>query len=330
MTNALILRYLNPKNYIRKSINFGLSLLSPVIRIWERRKIKEYGEMPLRYQPIFIIGAPRTGSTILYQTLTNKLDVLYIDNLTCKLHKNLFFGFWLSNKLFKQRAHNCFKSRFGDTHEYGLHAPSECGGFWYRWLPRDRHFIDYSDINDRMISEIRSEITSVINYFGKPLVFNNNNAGMRIRLLKQCFPDAKYIVANRDPLYVAQSLLKVRKSVKGSYEKWWSIMPKNYRELQKKDYLEQVVLQHYFINKQIFFDLKQLPLRNYSEVVYRNFSNNKNQVIDFLSEMIGYRIARSCYDDNDIVESKEQSFDDDTIGDLKKIAQGLDWNDYTS
>ena len=30
--------------------------------------------------PIFIIGAPRTGSTILYQGLTNQADVLYIDN----------------------------------------------------------------------------------------------------------------------------------------------------------------------------------------------------------------------------------------------------------
>jgi hypothetical protein len=37
-----------------------------------------------------MIGAPRTGSTILYQSLTNYFDLLYIDNLVCGGGKTCF------------------------------------------------------------------------------------------------------------------------------------------------------------------------------------------------------------------------------------------------
>jgi hypothetical protein len=330
MIRSSIKEYFNPKNYIRKCAELSLYTISPAIKIWEERKTNRYALLPLSHQPIFIIGAPRTGSTILYQTITNKFDVLYVDNLICKFHNNLFFGFWLSNKIFKQRAHNCFNSQHGDTKDYGFHAPSECGGFWYRWLPRDRHFIDNDEISDQMVAEIRREITGVINYFQKPLVFNNNNAGMRIRLLKQCYPNAKYIVADRSPLYVAQSLLRVRKSVNGSYEKWWSIMPKNYQDLRKKDCFEQVVLQHYYINKQIFCDLESISYKNHMTVTYNNFSLNKNDVMDKFSEYINYQAVREYYEENEVVESRENSLDEDSIEYVNKIIGSLDWNDYKS
>ena len=204
-------KYLDPKNYINFAINKILTLLIPIIKAWEGKYMKKYANQALKHQPVFIIGAPRTGSTILYQTLTNQLDVLYVDNLTCRFEKNFFFGFCLSDKLFKQKAHNCFKSNHGDTTKCGLHAPSECGGFWYRWLPLDRHFIDYDDITDDMVSEIRDEITTIINYFDKPLVFKNLNAGQRLRLLSKCFPDAKFIFMKREFIFTAQSIIKAKK-----------------------------------------------------------------------------------------------------------------------
>ena len=42
----------------------------------------------ITYQPIFIIGAPRTGSTLLIQSIAKALDVGYLTNLHCK-----FYGF---------------------------------------------------------------------------------------------------------------------------------------------------------------------------------------------------------------------------------------------
>jgi hypothetical protein len=248
-------KYLNPNNYIRAGFSKALSLSSPFIKIWEKKRVDYYGKQPLKHQPIFIVGAPRTGSTILYQVLTNIYDVLYIDNLTCALHRNLFFGFWLSDRIFKQKPHNNYQADHGNTSAYGMHAPSECGAFWYRWLPKDHHFIDFDEITDEMVEQIRLEVSAVINYWDKPIVFGNNNAGLRLRLVMKCFPDAKIVFIDRDPLTVACSILQARQRFFGDYNSWWSILPRNHIELKKLPYYSQVVRQHYFISKQMFDDI---------------------------------------------------------------------------
>jgi len=324
-------KYLNPKNYINFIVNKILTLLTPIIRRWENKYIKKYSNQPLKHQPVFIIGAPRTGSTILYQTLTNQFDVLYVDNLVCKFYKNFFFGFWLRDKIFKQKAHNCFKSNHGDTSKCGLYAPSECGGFWYRWLPSDRHFVDYEDITDEMLSEIRKEITTVINYFDKPIVFNNNNIALRIRLIKKIFPDAKFIIADREPIFVAQSLLKARKTFYNDLNIWWSIMPKNYIELLEEPYFKQVVLQHYNINKQMYKDLTELINdTNYLTINYKDFCANKNKVFKEIDNLINYKTTRLSFTNNEVIESRKLNLEESLIKKIEIEIERLDWNDYTS
>ena len=68
-------KFINPKIYMKFFIIKFFSLISPVINIWEKKYLNLYGNQKLKHQPIFIIGAPRTGSTIFYQTLTNQLNV---------------------------------------------------------------------------------------------------------------------------------------------------------------------------------------------------------------------------------------------------------------
>lgn len=270
-------KYLDQKRYWHFLVNKIITLISPIIKIWEKKQYKKYASKPIKHQPIFIIGAPRTGSTILYQTLTNQLDVLYIDNLACRFHKNLFFGFWLSNLFFKQKAHNCFSSNHGATK--GLRSPSECGEFWYRWLPRDRHFIDHQDVTDKMVKEIREEITSVINKYDKPLVFKNLNAGQRLRLLQKCFPEAKFIFCKRNPFFTVQSILNAKRKVGLADNDFWSVMPKNVDELRKLSWPEQIVGQVYYLEKQITVDLTLFNKQNIIEVDYQHFTSDTLKIM---------------------------------------------------
>ncbi|MDZ7795657.1 MAG: sulfotransferase [Candidatus Marinimicrobia bacterium] len=230
--------------------------------------IDKYGKQPLKHQPVFIIGAPRTGSTILYQVITNIFDVLYIDNLTCIFEKNIFYGFWLSKKLTKHKAHNNFKSYHGNTINYGLRAPSECGGYWYRWLPKDHHFIDYDEINGKIIEEIKQEITVIINYFDKPIVFKNLNAGQRLRLLTQCFPDAKFIFIKRTPLFTAQSIYKSRLKLNIPQNQVWGILPKNFKTLEKLDIFQLITRQIYLLEKQVRIDQELVKTGNFLTLNY--------------------------------------------------------------
>jgi len=272
----------NYKNFLITKI---FTYIAPIIRFFEKKKVQKYAKKTLKHQPIFIIGAPRTGSTILYQTLTNQTDVLYIDNLVGKFYRNLFFGFWLSNKLFKQKAHNCFSSNHGSTK--GLHSPSECGDFWYRWLPKDRHFIDDNDITDKMVKEIREEISAVINRYDKPLVFKNLNAGQRLRLIVKCFPNAKLIFVKRDPFFTVQSILQAKRKNKIPENQFWGIMPQNVKELKRLDWCPQIVGQVYFLEKQIIQDLS---LFSDVSTITVNYTDIEGDYINNLANKLGLKV----------------------------------------
>ncbi|MGK0254909.1 MAG: hypothetical protein ACI9OE_002424 [Mariniflexile sp.] len=262
------------KSFFTKLINKSAIILSPCITFLERKVILKYASQPLKHQPIFIIGAPRTGSTILYQALTNNYEVSYIDNLISIFYKNIFFGFWLSDFFYRNKSHDNFKATHGNTLDFGGHAPSECGEFWYRWLPRDSHFVDSDDCGEEVIQEIRNQVTAIINFTNKPLLFKNLNAGQRLRLLVRAFPNAKFIYIRRDPLFTASSILKARRKVGVNANDWWGIQPRNYQSLVKLEEIDMCVAQIYYIEKQInedikLFDKNNLIIVNYNELSER-------------------------------------------------------------
>lgn len=258
-------------------------LLAPLIKVWEDKFLnlpRSYGS----FQPVFIVGAPRTGSTILYQALTNISRVSYIDNNACKWCRNLRFGLWLSEKKYGDAPHNNFKSEHGNTNKFGQHAPSECGSFWYRWLPKDRHFVDYSDTTERMIEQMRCEVLGASHYLKRPLVFKNLNAGQRLRLIYKAFPDAKIIFVRRDPRFVARSIINARHKLGVTAGQWWSIMPKNVTELLKLPENEMCVAQVFYLEKQIEEDLALFSEKNVREVHYQEFNES---LIHELGKWIG-------------------------------------------
>lgn len=247
-----------------------LIFLAPIIRSFEKIKFKvKEREVP---PPIFIVGAPRTGSTILYQALTNTYSLTYIDNDACGWHRNLRFGLWLSQKKYKDAPHNNFEADHGNTCKYGGHAPSECGQFWYRWLPTDRHFVDFPEITDEMVKGIREEVLGASSFLKQPLLFKNLNAGQRLRLIHKAFPEARIIFVRRDPRFVTRSILRARERIGIVEGQWWSVMPPNVSTLKKLPENEMCAAQVYSLEQQIEQDLSLFPAANIRQVHYQAFS----------------------------------------------------------
>ena len=129
------------------------------------------------------------------------------------------------------------------------------------------------------MQNIKKEITTVINYFKKPIFFKNLNAGQRLRMLYKIFPNAKFIYIKRDPFYIAQSIILAKRKLKISDNEYWSIMPRNVEELKKLDWPEQVVKQIYYLEYQIANDLKLFPKENIYIVHSDQLQENKRQLI---------------------------------------------------
>lgn len=303
-------------------------MTSPILLPLEKSAMSKYIEQYSQHTPVFIVGAPRTGSTALYQALTNCYDIQYIDNLADLFHRNLYYGMTLSHKIFNQNTHNSFESNFGDTSKSGLHSPSECGEFWYRWLPRDDHYVESHEIKDESKRDMSNYIYSIINKYQKPFLFKNLNAGQRLGLLADVAPNAKFIFIKRNPLYTAQSILRAKQKVKLNPNQWWSIKPKNWREIEKLEAHEQIVKQIFFLEKQIIEDLRKFPENNFMTTDYKLLCNDYTKELDRIATFIGGLSQKVQAASPTLRYSEEQQISNDDFEQFNEEIGKLDWLNY--
>ncbi|NBC82522.1 MAG: hypothetical protein GVY19_03980 [Bacteroidetes bacterium] len=256
----------------------------PLIYVFELFYLLKYGKSESQFPTVYIIGPPRTGSTIIYQLITSYLDVLYIDNLTELSRNNLFFGIWLSQKLYKEKAHKNFSSNIGRTHNAGLHAPNE-GLFWYRFLPRGKHYVNSNDVSSKNKKWLIRYHNAVKNKFQKPFVIKNLSFSMRLDLIKEIEPNAKFIHVTRDPFFTAQSIYLARKKESWPNDKLWSIQPKHAKEIEKLPIFEQITKQIDSINQQIEGDLTDFK-NGYMKVKYEDVCHQTSHVIKKIMNFI--------------------------------------------
>src|SRR5690606_22671196 len=78
-------------------------------------------------RPVFVIGPPRSGTTLLYQLLVNRFDFIYLDNLSSKFYSAPTVGMWLSKTVagLAPRTSTGYESAYGKTES--IFGPNEAG-----------------------------------------------------------------------------------------------------------------------------------------------------------------------------------------------------------
>ena len=253
-----------------------VSALRPVEKLLIKKQVKIDNSRNL---PVFIIGAPRTGSTLLYLVIARCWDISYATNFQNYFNKIPVTGALLS-KVFTKPIYKSdwLKSYHGTTK--GLSRPNEFGQFWYNWFPRDRHYVPNGVLTVVQNEQIYKAVSAMISIGKKPFIFKNMNCGQRIGALSEIFPDAVFLFCRRDPLYTAQSLLLTRESVYKTRNAWWSIMPKEYEDIIKHQPERQVVEQVYYIEKQIEEDLVRYYPNRYCQVHYESLIQDPKRELE--------------------------------------------------
>ena len=262
---------------------------SPLLSILEQGAVKKSHSKRknVKHGLVFLVGAPRTGSTFLYQALTNTCAFLYLNNLIYLFHRNLYFGFQLSRKIWGDiEPHNCFISEFGNTLRCGWKAPNEGGNFWYNWLSRENNYTINNALEETKVKEIQEVLFTILYEFNKSLLFKNLYGGQRMPLIHKISSDANFIFMRRDPVYTVQSILMAKRRLGIPANKLWSIRPANYRKLEEMREIDQVVNQVHSLETQIYRDKKLFPEENFFEVRYEELvadaKNSLKKILDFL------------------------------------------------
>jgi hypothetical protein len=237
----------------------------------EAKRLRTYGSAAPGHPPVFIVGLPRSGSTFVYQVLTHLFDVSYIDNLMTLGRETLYFSSRLSQRCFRDRPHGSFSSTYGNTWDSGLHAPSEAGALWYRWIPVDAVYVDEHTLTAKDKDAMTRNIKALLNRDQKPLLIKNLYFSTRIKLIRSLFPEAKFIRVRRDPLFIAQSIYLSRlKNCRNPESEWWSVKFPGYEEYLGKPLEVQVARQVHALERILDNDLEGLEKEKLLEIAYES------------------------------------------------------------
>ncbi len=227
-------KYLSPKNYLVAIFLFiNRNILHYIDKVFAPSHKEQFP-----FSPIFIVGAPRSGSTLLFQVLTDALDFGYLSNAHCR-----FFGSpALAERLLrplKNKKKSDYTSFHGQTK--GWAAPSECGAWWYRFFRHDPAYVTLQDVDPKKMINFRRSLLALTKIAGKPVLFKNLYASLRMEAIGRYIPEALFIVIKRDVFFNAASILAGRKKTFGTYNKWWSVPPPNVDSLLNTNPAHQVV-----------------------------------------------------------------------------------------
>jgi hypothetical protein len=255
---------------LERSLKLADVALAPV----EKLLVRRFAHQRLGFPPVFIIGSPRSGSTLLYQLLCQRYHFVYFTNFTAQLYRAPVIATWVSNLLFRKRGSQTdYQSVYGKTER--CWGPHEGGQFWYRWFPKGEHvYVAAGETNPASLEWIRGEILGMMRVQRAPALLKNTYNSMRVAPLLEAFPDACFLTVKRDPVNIAQSILHARIKLQGDKQRWWALPPKDVDWIKELPYWEQVVEQVYSIYRQIETDRAQFGESHFFDVCYESLCDD--------------------------------------------------------
>ena len=216
----------------RKSVKQELYLkrMNSLLSGFEEQLISKFNKP--RLPTIFIVGVPRSGSTLLGQIMAQTGAFSCISNFVARFWMAPYLGMLIEQALDvqKRESQQAFHSSFGTTE--GWAGPHEFGYFWSRWFEFDEvHKLSPKEVAKINRSELCKEIAALESIYKKPLFFKNLTCGLQITFLAELLEKSFFVLCRRHTLYNMQSLLLARQEIFGDKEYWWSLRPKEYFKL---------------------------------------------------------------------------------------------------
>jgi len=275
---------------------------------------------------VFILGAPRSGTTVLTQLLAASDYFSYVDNFVARFWMAPFVGMYLEKLLrlreaFEKTGHT-FESDCGRTP--GLLDPHEFSYFWKYWLKPhgDTDVLPAEKIKNIDSEGLRKEVHGMMSLYMKPIFFKNKLLFVNPGIVNKIFPNSFFIIIRRDILSNAVSILRARRKYYGDERKWFSTKPSRYHELRRLPVEDQILGQI----RNIYSDIESQCLDLSDRVISLKYEEVCSAPVDAVSQVctaMGMRIDREPLG-NRIPASLENRMADPESDDAKRFRKILD------
>jgi hypothetical protein len=163
---------------------------------------------------VYVVGVPRSGTTLVHQLLAGCLDIGYVDNIAARFWARPSIGLALSSSVIPMH-----ERRIELASAHGLAAgaagPHEFGYFWRRWLQLDdapTHHLDDEALARVDVEGLRTALREeLLGTCGRSVVLKNLVCGFHARYLTALHPRSLFVQVERDEETTARSILAVRR-----------------------------------------------------------------------------------------------------------------------
>lgn len=253
-----------------------LERLNNILEPYQEEEYKDTGE---RYPTLHVVGAPRSGTTLLMQLLAAHTNIGYINNLIAAFWRAPTYGIQLSKKLIPSGMTSSYSSNFGRTH--GVSEPHEFGYFWSSLLSyKNMREPDAESKWSIDWNRVRMILNNMVYAFSGPIVFKSFLLGWHMERMQKTMPETCWVRIKRDPVQNALSILDLRQKMLGTQEGWASLKPKEYKWLKNEPYWRQVAGQVYFLEKSHTEQLLNLPQDKILDITYEELCNDPHRIME--------------------------------------------------
>jgi hypothetical protein len=216
--------------------------------------------------PIFIVGAPRSGTNIFYRTMAKHPDLAWISNITKKVPSSL----WLTRLIMLFRND---------------HRPTEANNVWQKFAGNDDESLGRKDVTSAARKYLHSVLQNNLRIFNKPRFVNKcPGNSVRIEFLQEIFPDAIFIHILRDGRAAAYSIMRSRLGHCGAY---WSVKPPGWQGLLKLPLVDACALQWKMTVEAILQSANKLPHEQFLEIRYEEFVERPAEMFKQIGKRCG-------------------------------------------
>lgn len=244
-----------------------------------------FGAPERPYPPVFIVGLPRSGSTLLYQTLCHCFDLAYSSRLTRYCWFLPACAAWWT-----QRFHGAyvsdFQSRYGKGRDWAM--PYDATIMWNLWFGKDVFLRSgEGSVRARRVAQQYVSRAEVIQ--GGPFLERNLRCNQWLPVLTELFSDAVFLISLRDPKAVARSLLQGRLERFGDLGRWHLIRPQTPSPFPLTCPEDEVVYQVWGIVEDLRADMEQLGVHRFACVRYEHLCADPNGYGDAITALLSER-----------------------------------------
>ncbi|WP_158666524.1 sulfotransferase [Salinibacter altiplanensis] len=217
-----------------------------------------------RFPPLFVVGAPRCGTTIPLLHLVNTFEFSYFPNISKRNPQHPLIAATLGALIWDYTPTT--ESNYGVVK--GPMAPSDGWQIFHRWFPRYDHS---EQVDTESLSDLRRMVAFLEFLMGGPFLNKNNNNSTRIQELSQLFPRSLFVHIRRNPRDAVASLIRAREEKGVSPDEWWGVAPPHRHDTAPTGTVERSVLQVCEVDDHIRNSLQEISEYRRFGVWYKSF-----------------------------------------------------------